>query len=73
MARYSEEHIQTLRTRMRHDVMTTFRNFNIDHVTTRMSRTSFDLLVDAIVEDGMHPIEKMIARENFYGSVQGRQ
>ena len=68
MARYSDEHVKTIRERMRNDMAATFREHG--------GEDSIDWdspFLDALVEDGMHPLEKIIAEENFYDSVQRRQ
>lgn len=72
MARYSQEHIDALRKRMRHDIHTTLRNFNLDHITARMHRMSFEMMVDDLVEDAMHPLEKVIADIHDEDSLLGR-
>ncbi|HVQ18896.1 MAG TPA: hypothetical protein VMT27_07660 [Actinomycetes bacterium] len=71
MARYGDEYIQTIRERMRNDIMATIaaRDVNVGYADDPDDLTD---LIDALVEDGMHPLEKIIADVRHEDLILGR-
>lgn len=75
MARFSEVHIQTIRERLRNDIENTLSAHGIeeDDVCPGLAAPcQWELLLDALVEDGMHPLEKIVADINDEDLVLGR-
>jgi len=68
VARYSDEHIQTIRERMRNDMRVTIDS----RIEMRYDDWVLEGMLDALVEDGMHPLEKIIADINADDLILGR-
>lgn len=64
VARYSEEYIKTIRERMRNDMRIS--------VGSVAEGEQLESILDALVEDGMHPLEKIVADITDEDMILGR-
>lgn len=60
VARYSDEHVKTIRERMRNDIRVTLDGHGVDP-DIYDSISQWEGLLDDLVADGMYPLEKVLA------------
>lgn len=66
--RYSKVYVETVRARMRNDMESTFRQYAVQDALGGWTPE----LLDALVQDGMHPLEKIVAEQQDEDVILGR-